>query len=164
MCVWRQTRMSRAVILLWKSSWRLTRWFPLTGTDASQLALKFVLSKGAEMPKSLTKGCRKTQRWHPQLQRNTYLLFRLKSGREVDDVYYGCLSQFAEMSDGQTYVQQRFEQLGHLVNVRLRQWTTGSIRAWIIISLWIYHHYYKVPLIFIWYACMLNVLAIIYEL
>lgn len=114
MCVWRQTSISRAVILLWKSRWRLTHaqtyihihththtrkahigWFPLTGTDTSQLALKFVLSKGAEMPNSpalrLTKGCRNTKRWRPQLQRADECKHILTIQIEVWKGSWGCL-------------------------------------------------------------------------
>lgn len=77
------------------------RWFPLTETDASQLPLKFVLSKGSEMPSSPhASPSHKRLQERPnagilsfcEQTRNTYLPLRLKSGREVDVVYYVWLS------------------------------------------------------------------------
>ncbi len=130
LCVWRQTSISRAVILLWKSSWRLMhtqtlthvfththtahiRGFPLTETDASQLTLKCVLSKSSEMPSSThaspSQAAGTPKRWHPHLQHTYHSDWSLE----------GKLMLFT-MTDCLNWLKQ--ETCRHKYNIDLSNW------------------------------------------
>lgn len=108
--VWRQASISGAVIYYGSLETPVHKYtrelFPLTETEASQLAP----SKGAYMPNTPFSSSHKMLHSSSLTCVNTCLQFRLKSEME-----WCLMTVLIHWNRG--HVQQRFKQIGHLINV-----------------------------------------------